>query len=328
MSGKSAIEWTDATWNPTTGCEKISQGCKHCYAERQWPRLAANPKARKYYGRAFTEVACFEHVLDQPLRWTRPRRVFVNSMSDLFHPDVPFAFIDKVFAVMALCPQHTFQLLTKRPERMRVYFQAHFTRHQMATAGAAVAPDRPLAAVHDALRNSPFPLANLWLGVSAEDQQTANERIALLLQTPAVVRWVSAEPLLGPIDLTWEDRSDGMLVQRFPDVDWVVVGGESGPKARPMRPAWVRSLRDQCQTYGAAFHFKQWGEWVGATVHSDDGFAGGAYVEVPGGKTAIDYAYDWRDGSASVRVGKKVAGRELDGRTWDECPSDRAATGV
>jgi len=336
MSDKSAIEWTDATWNPTTGCEKISQGCKHCYAERQWPRLSANPKATKYFARAFTDVLCHEDVLDQPLRWTRPRKIFVNSMSDLFHPAVPFEFIDRVFAVMALTTtrsrnnngRHIFQVLTKRPARMVEYLlgiqDEDKDMHRWADAAADIAGGR--YAQH-CVERWDWPLPNVWLGVSAEDQATANERIPLLLKAPAAVRWVSAEPLLGPIDLTWEDRADGMVVDRFPAIDWLVVGGESGPKARAMHPEWVRSLRDQCVTAGVAFHFKQWGEWAGATVHGDDGFAGGAYVEVPGGKTAIDYAHNWRDGSASVRVGKKVAGRELDGRTWDEYPWALAGEG-
>jgi len=194
MSDKTGIEWTDATWNPATGCSKVSQGCKHCYAEREWPRMTKLVPA--YAGRAFTDVATHADRLDQPLRWKKPRMIFVNSMSDLFHQDVPDSFIDQVFAVMALAPQHTFQVLTKRAKRMREYM----------SEGARA------SAVFDIMRNSEigylaggdklppqsWPLPNVWLGVSVEDQAAADERIPLLLDTPAAVRWIkSATPDAG-----------------------------------------------------------------------------------------------------------------------------------
>lgn len=177
MSDKTKIEWTDATWNPVTGCTKVSQGCKHCYAEREWPRLTKLVPA--YAGRDFTEVRTHADRLDQPLHWKRPRRVFVNSMSDLFHQDVPDEFIRAVFAVMAQAKQHTFQVLTKRSERMReILTRWHRDGLTLREGCGAVLP-------------------NVWLGVSIEDQPSADERIIELLKTPAAVRWISAEPLLG-----------------------------------------------------------------------------------------------------------------------------------
>lgn len=252
MSDKTGIEWTDATWNPTTGCSKVSQGCKNCYALRDWPRLAANPKS-VYFGRAFTNVQCHPERLRQPLQWKKPRRIFVNSMSDLFHEDVPRSFVDEIFHTMVVARQHSFQVLTKRPWRM-LDFMAH--------------------------RAAPPP--NVWLGVSVEDQATADERIPVLLQTSAAIRWLSVEPLLGPIDLELR------LLGQIPGIDWVVVGGESGPHARAMRPEWASSIRDQCARAGVPFLFKQWGEWFGGR-----------------------------------RVGKKNAGRTLAGVLHDAYPSNR-----
>ncbi|MCL4759733.1 MAG: DUF5131 family protein [Rhodocyclaceae bacterium] len=317
MGDNTGIEWTDATWNPVTGCSKVSAGCKHCYAERDWARLSANRQTR-YFGRAFTDVRCHADVLALPLRWRRPRRIFVTSMSDLFHPDVPDEFIDAVFAVMALAPHHTFQVLTKRPERMRDYLRCgggSCIRIGIRQAIEAMGyPD--LGAVGKAL-------PNIWLGVSIDDQATAEERIPLLLDTPAAVRWISAEPLLGPVrldqimrasqydDWTYCDNAlDGFRATKCggtygPHLDWVVVGGESGPKARPMHPAWVRSLRDQCQAAGVPFLFKQWGEWLPAL---QDGNPEHAPMEIN--------ASDW-----PLRVGKKSAGRQLDGVKHDGYPA-------
>lgn len=275
MGDKTGIEWTEATWNPVTGCSKVSQGCKNCYAKHQaWPRLAASPQT-VYFGRKFEDVQCHPERLDQPLRWTRPRRIFVNSMSDLFHEDVPDDFIDRVFAVMAMAERHQFQVLTKRPERMKEY----------------------LAGYSDRVKTMPFtmPLPNVWLGVSVEDQATADERIPLLLQTPAAVRWVSAEPLLGSIIM-------------FKGIDWLVVGGESGTNARPMRPAWARDLRDQCNIEGIPFLFKQWGEWAPAEDWASE------IIEHHDVLGLTD--------RGSIRIGKKKAGRELDGRTHDEYPGE------
>lgn len=266
-----SIEWTDATWNPVTGCTKVSAGCKSCYAEKV---------AERFWGdRAFTDVRWHADRLDAPLRWRKPRRVFVNSMSDLFHDAVPDEFIDLVFAVMVLAPQHTFQVLTKRPERMRDYFGSMVERSVAIEEVDVVAnarrrcagEDDPrgsrswhsetarfakgLAAVH-AMGRRGIPLPNVWLGVSCEDQRAADERIPLLLQTPAAVRFLSCEPLLGPIGIPngWLGEFDGQG-----GIDWVIAGGESGPGARPCDVAWIRSIVEQCNAERVACFVKQLG---------------------------------------------------------------------
>lgn len=196
MSDKTGIEWTDATWNPVTGCSKVSAGCKHCYAEREWPRMTKLVPA--YAGREFTDVRTHEDRLTQPMRWKRPRMIFVNSMSDLFHQDVPDEFLPDVFAVMASAKQHVFQVLTKRPERMHQVLNDPIFFDTVACMASQVYGVEITA--------DDWPLRNVWLGVSVEDQATADERIPLLLDTPAAVRWISAEPLLGPVDLgKWID---------------------------------------------------------------------------------------------------------------------------
>jgi len=335
MSDNTGIEWTDATWNPVTGCAKVSQGCKNCYALRDWARLSKIPGS-VYYEREFADVRCHPERLDQPLRWRRPRRIFVNSMSDLFHPDVPDGFIDRVFAVMALAPRHHFQVLTKRPRRMRDYLSAMLPdtageRWYRSIKGAfrykgstgAAGPEDTIPT-----RQPPI-LPNVWLGVSVEDQETADERIPLLLQTPAAVRWISAEPLLGPIDLcdipAWDGLAEG---QRHVDVlgqyafevagpDYidtcnigVGINWESGPHARPSNPDWFRLLRDQCAAADVPFLFKQWGEWC-HPMQLD----GETYRQIEAAD--IDSAEE----NKPIRVGKKAAGRTLDGREWNEYPT-------
>jgi protein gp37 len=219
MSANSDIEWTDATWNPVRGCKKISPGCKHCYAEtfaERFRGVLGHP-----YEQGFDPMLV-EPKLGEPLRWARPRRVFVNSMSDLFQELVPGSFITRVVEVMAAADWHTYQVLTKRGERMR----------------------RAMRALPRRLQG----LDNVWLGVSVEDRRYGVPRIDELRRTPAAVRFLSIEPLLedmGTIDLT--------------DIDWVIVGGESGPGARPMKEEWVISLRDQCHEASVPFFFKQWG---------------------------------------------------------------------
>jgi protein gp37 len=210
----SKIEWTEATWNPLTGCTKISPGCKHCYAERMAKRLQA--MGQPNYAGGFS-LALHEHMLDIPLRWKKPRRIFVNSMSDLFQAGVPLSFIRSVFAVMQQAGQHEFQVLTKRSDR--------------------------LLELSKKLRWTP----NIWMGVSVENQKYA-PRIDDLRATDAHIKFLSLEPLLGPLSNL--DLSG---------IDWVIVGGESGPKARPMDHAWVADIRDQCIEAGVAFFFKQWG---------------------------------------------------------------------
>ena len=214
MATRSNIEWTEMTWNPVTGCTKISQGCKHCYAERMAKRLKAMGSGRYMNG---FQVTLHPDLLDAPRRWRQPRVVFVNSMSDVFHEDVPLAYIQCVFATMRGCPHHTFQVLTKRSERL-----------------AELAPH---------LHWTP----NVWIGVSVEDARVIY-RIDDLRRVPAAVRFLSLEPLIGPLDSL---RLDG--------IHWVIVGGESGPRARPLRSEWVESIFRQCRAFGVPFFFKQWG---------------------------------------------------------------------
>lgn len=214
MAQLSSIEWTDATWNPVTGCSKISPGCKHCYAERMAKRLESMGQPR--YRNGF-QLTLQPDVVDQPLMWKKPRLVFVNSMSDLFHDEVPLSYLRRVFEVMAAAHWHVFQVLTKRSERLA----------QIASRLA-------------------WP-ANVWMGVSVESEDYTY-RIDDLSGIPAAVRFLSVEPLLGPIN---------RLSLR--NIDWVIVGGESGPHARPVDPNWVRSIRNDCVTEGVPFFFKQWG---------------------------------------------------------------------
>lgn len=349
MSDKSKIEWTDATWNPVRGCSRVSEGCRHCYAERiagrfsgpgMWAEGIVNdtPAGPRWNGNVYLAP----DKMGQPLRWKRPRRVFVNSMSDLFHEGLSDQDIGLVFDVMWKSPQHTFQVLTKRPERMREWFR---------WAGGVRKPE-----------GAPWPLPNVWLGVSVEDQGTAAARIPLLLATPAAVRFVSAEPLLGEVNLLpWMERcpytqhvngwqhgwhfdgdaprvicawcgemrdalTDRVYGQRHtvPGLDWVIVGGESGPGARPMHPDWARALRDQCEEAAVAFFFKQWGEWAPGSQLPTNGIT---HAMTPAGVVAefrkeamiaaAPHVYSWE----GLRlVGKRAAGRLLDGQEHSAFP--------
>jgi protein gp37 len=318
MGDKSAIEWTDATWNPVTGCVKVSQGCKNCYAKRDWPRLAGN-KATIYAGRKFEDVRCHPERLKVPLLWARPRCIFVNSMSDLFQEDVPFEFIDHVFGVMSVCGQHTFQVLTKRPERALAYLTGDPPARHAAWHMCAVAQllENDCATLEGSIevhaRNvvPGFPPRNVWIGTSVEDQATADARIPLLMQIPAAVRFLSVEPLLEAVDLAayvWSRHMDEGVIERL---HWIIVGGESGPRARPMASEWVRTLRDQAFAFGIPFFFKQWGEWV-ALDQAEALFA----------STSAHHVHVGAEGREEpvYRVGKKRAGRMLDGRTHDAMP--------
>jgi protein gp37 len=263
---KTRIEWADSVWNPVTGCSPVSEGCENCYAKRMSKRLAGR------YGYSKDEpfkVTLHPDRLGQPLRWKKPRRIFVCSMGDLFHEDVPNEFIDYVFAVMGRSQQHTFILLTKRPERMREYLQAG--RYQQILNIAYRLKFRPegLGKGIDNPKDMRW-WPNVWLGVTAENQQRADERIPILLQIPAAVRFVSVEPMLGVVDLVAAlDAAIGIEGKvEIPAVDgidnwlhWVICGGETGPGARPTHPDWVRNLRYQCQASGVPFFFKSWGEW-------------------------------------------------------------------
>lgn len=361
MSDKSAIEWTDATWNPLRGCTRKSEGCRNCYAEimagrfsdpGQWGHGLAQRVALPGGGidhRWTGKVELVDAALDLPLRWRRPRRIFVNSTSDLFHEKVPDEWIDRVFAVMALAPQHTFQVLTKRPERMRKYFAQdggfgrwgfieHHARQMLDRLGKPQPKGKTLA--HHGGSNMP----HLWLGTSIEDQATADDRIPHLLATPAAVRFLSAEPLLGPVDLTrivikpsdapergkppvsinalkgWYGGADHGPAP----VHWTICGGESGPGARPMHPDWARSLRDQCQAAAVPFFFKQWGEWFPGGVEPD-GSGICAYPDDSHDPEACMWEGRWKytevEKQGFLRVGKGRAGRLLDGREWNEWPN-------
>ena len=515
MADHTNIEWTDATWQVVTGCDIVSPGCTNCYAMKMaGTRLKTHPSRAglttpSRSGPVWTgEVRFNEQWLDRPLRWRKPRRIFVAAHGDLFHPGVPDEVLDKVFAVMALARHHTFQCLTKRPNRARAYLSDAGITHRVSQAIDAILVDRehgrdpeerwsPVlgwesyeASTHGRVRrngellaqtlnplygrpsvtlwrdNEPttvyvhklvllahrgpakdgdearhrngnrednrlanlewssradnqadkvrhgsnggpakitrqqaaeiralrrtgqtqqsianeygvsrslvsmiesrkvwpdafdWPLPNVWLGVSVEDQQRADERIPHLLATPAAKRFVSAEPLLGPVNLREITRHIALGLTEFfdsltgeraevssifggtflkgdeadPDVetfgsklDCVIVGGESQAGARPMHPDWARSLRDQCAEAGVAFHFKQWGEWVGAEVYADGNIGGLTRSQMPDGGAGGGLPTHWWSGDAfggviSVRVGKKAAGRLLDGRTHDEVP--------
>ncbi|MBW3663549.1 MAG: phage Gp37/Gp68 family protein [Actinobacteria bacterium] len=287
MSDGSKIEWTDATWNPVTGCDRVSPGCDNCYAltgARRWKAMG-NPRYQldgdpRTSGPGFG-VALHADKLDQPLRWSKPRRIFVNSTSDLFHPRIPEEFIARVFATMAAAPQHTFQVLTKRPKRM----------HALLGGDYAAGLQTLLEVAHDereaqALYDADWPLPNVWLGVSVEDAQRADERIPALIDTPAAVRFLSCEPLLGRLDLRDYLHGPGICERcggsgSVPvlgggamcpaceydnarwmgpsPIQWVIVGGESGPGARPMDVAWARTIVGQCQAAGVPVFVKQLG---------------------------------------------------------------------
>ena len=334
---KDGITWTHDTWNPVTGCTKVSAGCKHCYAERLFPRV--------YPGRKFTQVQCHPERLQQPFHWKTPKVIFVNSMSDLFHPDVPDDFIGDVINVIGRCPQHTFQILTKRPERARELFTPEPDR--IEELRQIVADAREVVPTWD------WPLPNLWLGVSVENQETADERIPILLQTPAALHFVSYEPALGPVDFystlggtQWiggqrgcRGEHHGIGTPECPTelhhhhdvrcnkgIDWIICGGESGPNARPMHPDWARSTLDQCIAYGVLFFFKQWGDWV-------------PVAQYPGANTTARRVWGTVTHNAffpkagppdtagnpliTVRLGKKKTGRLLDGQVWDQFPTTR-----
>ena len=304
MADKTGIEWTDASWNPVVGCSIVSPGCTNCYAMKQAYRIekmaAGAGKDTHYAGTTQQSKAgavwtgkvnlAPDRIITQPLRWERPRKIFVNSMSDLFHADVPDEWIDRIFAIMAMCPQHAFQILTKRADRMRdymekytiskseIYGEEYRSRSQMvaetiieytSNGAETLKWDAP----HETADLEFWPLPNVWLGVSIEDQKRADERIQDLIDTPAAVRFLSIEPLIGPVH-----------IKEIKQLDWIICGGESGPGSRPMHPDWARSIRDQCLAANVPFLFKQWGT-----------------------------------------TNKKAAGRMLDGRQWDQYPERTAS---
>lgn len=310
-----SIEWTDKVWNPVVGCQKVSPGCKNCYAKTlhdQRHKAHASGKAMpKQYAEPFEVVQLMPDRLTDPLSWQKPKRVFVNSVSDLFHDDVPDSFICDVFKVMGRASRHTFQVLTKRAERMQRFMREQTNAHAIRSL------EEPEFCVS-------WPYPNVWLGVSVENRKHGLPRVDALRETPAAIRFLSVEPLLedlGPLDLT--------------GVSWVIVGGESGRGSRPMHPDWARAIRDQCQTAGVAFFFKQHGEWLDWSQMTGADKAT-VYNPLP---PELEYHPDHRNhdphlkphqmvlsggdigvGVSMYRVGKKAAGRLLDGRTWDEFP--------
>lgn len=304
---RTQIEWTEYSWNPITGCAPVSEGCEHCYAQRMAKRLAGR------YGYPADEPFKVNLHLErttEPLRWKKPRRVFVCSMGDLFHEDVPRWMRFEVMDIILQAKQHTFLILTKRPANMKEFFEWYYSK-----AGRTIET-----------------IKNLWLGVTAENQARADERIPILLQIPAAVRFVSVEPMLGPVDLpeylppvTTKD----FYVKMLPDgridsgyrkkLDWVICGGETGPGARPMHPDWVRSLRDQCQAAGVPLYFKSWGDWIPSYEAGQRSEEKDQYGRTFG-DCRVKACHIFSDDQCMVRVGKKKAGRILDGRTWDEMP--------
>ena len=359
------IEWTDETWNPITGCTLVSDGCANCYAARLAATRLKHHPSRKGLARLnkagvakFTGKVRFNaQWLTQPLKWKRPRMIFVCAHGDLFHEDVPDEWIDQVFAVMALCPQHIFQVLTKRPERMREYltgnrwadghaserigYQASELSEQYDISSMA-----PSALIHGPTPDLPsvawprpdmWPLPNVWLGTSIEDQATADARIPALLDTPAAKRFISAEPLLEPVTFRWAkwqplsrsgttNELDGLR-----KLDWVIVGGESGPNARPMHPDWARTLRDQCEEAEVPFFFKQWGAWVVALDRDEqdpDWRADYSNKYADGDKTrwlniAGGCGFHGERFHVMRRAGKSAAGRLLDGVEHNAMPEAR-----
>lgn len=340
MPNKSKIEWTERTWNITSGCTKVSQGCKNCYAERLVStRLAHLPQNEGVAkdGRWTGLVKCCEDKLLEPLKRKKPTTYFVCSQSDLFHKDVPFEFIDKALAVMALCPQHTFIVLTKRPERMREYLNTPDDFCKDRRRRIEFAAENLWQEFKKGRICLDWPLPNVWLGTSVEDQKAADERIPELLACHAAHRFLSCEPLLGPVDLriaTPNPNHFGCYMQYIGGIDLVIVGGESGPGARPMNPDWARSLRDQCKEDGVPFYFKQWGEWLPWTQFCEAGindspeqtrfdtleWDGGTWKDV-GRPSWFDSQDGYIDDIQCVgRVGKAKAGRLLEGVLHDDLP--------
>ena len=389
----SKIEWTQETWNPIVGCSIVSPGCTNCYAMKMAARLEAlcvssgrafeddnypsqrDPHPTAHYrgtvqetkaGPVWTGKVALapDSAFLKPLKRKKPTTYFVNSMGDLFHEDIPDSWIDKVSAVMALCPQHTFQVLTKRSARMREYFEDKDDRgmqigcalgdmldgdwiwkdgkqfRQQIDGMISLAHGHAPNDINRALEEF-LPLPNVWLGVSAEDQTRADERIPDLLATPAAIRFVSCEPLLGMVDicnlqprgqLTHDALREYAIFngETGPALDWVIAGGESGHDARPMHPDWARSLRDQCAAADVPFFFKQWGifedvgpAWGTAAPGTDE--LNGCVFVGRNGWVAKEHDQAPQFAQAMMRVGKKHAGRMLDGRTHDAMPETRAS---
>lgn len=362
MSDNTKIEWADATVNAINGCSVTSPGCTNCYAMKlAGTRMKTHPTRAGLTIESKTgpvwngEVRLHEPALLQPLSWSKPRRIFWNAHGDTFHDAVPDEWIDRVFAVAALTPQHTHMILTKRSKRMREYFTKVRVCDGVCDSMSIVWDVAQDLAIEHGLLDRYQPtvrvLPNVWLGVSVEDQTRADERIPDLLATPAAVRFLSCEPLLGPVDLTdltirvrpgeepsglagldaltgvhWdaEDTIVGIYGNPDPRIDWVIAGGESGPGARPMHPDWARSLRDQCAAAGVPFHFKQWGEWRDR----------GGHVPIPTRNHQSHICYLDKDSGkckpnpnrfsdeTMIKLGKGKSGRLLDGVEHNDMPGE------
>lgn len=363
MSSKTGIEWTQATWNPVVGCEQVSPGCGLCYAKTIHDmRHKAHQEGKKVaaqYAVPFESVQLKPERLTMPIGWKEGRRIFVNSVSDLFHEAVPFEFIDRVFAVMALTPRHTYQVLTKRPDRMRAYLTQRRPRvlssvpvsettqwHIWTACGDFLDARHPSAPwswsePFDDLIVGPWPLPNVHLGTSVEDQKRANDRIPDLLKSPAAVHWLSCEPLLGPINFSAIDMGNPLgecdecgdaglspceVCNDVPGIDWVVVGGESGRRSqrvRPMHVDWLSSIQQQCEISDVPFFFKQWGDYLCIDAHSPCVHADieNTWVKLDGKRYTGRDLKTLDSGVIAVRVGKKRAGRQFNGRTWNEFPA-------
>jgi protein gp37 len=325
------IEWTQRpgtigeTWNPTTGCNKVDRGCKHCYAETMHKRLRAMGQAK--YAAPFLDGAVgHEDTLMIPMGWTKPRTVFVNSMSDLFHEKLPFEFVTQVFQTIQLTPQHTYLILTKRPERAYDFYYWMMSQEPGFN----------------------FP-GNCWIGTSANDQKSAEVRVPILLGIPYINRFLSYEPATGPLDLTKLITSDsaveeegrervlhmvdalngleadmayhrtdqlwrGNIERDKPRLHWVIMGGESGPKGVPMHPAWARVVRDQCRKYGVPFFFKQFGTWAPVTYLDGSGHP---TLRFSHEKNIFTFT---EPGQNMIKVGKHNSGHELDGQVLQQFP--------
>ena len=280
MGDRTGIEWTEATWNPLRGCSRVSEGCRNCYAEAVASRFSGEGMpyeglARK--GKWTGKIRFVQEALDRPLRWRRPRRIFVNSMSDLFHEQVHDAWIAAIFAVMFLAGQHTYQILTKRPERMREWMRWLIAQPDSADVLLGTLGD---FGVDAGIRNAamgPWPKPHIWLGVSVEDQATADERIPVLLETPAALRWVSYEPALGPVDFKPRPEPSMCLLEhphagpcRRSGLDWIVVGGESGSRARPFNVKWGIDVVGQAVLAGVPVFVKQLGSRPGFRLEDEE----------------------------------------------------------
>ena len=356
MGDDTKIEWTDATLNPfrarnrETGkvgwhCEHASEGCRHCYAEKINLRLGTGlPFTRQ--SSDLVDLYLDERTLFAPLRWQRPRRIFITSMSDLAAEFVTQEMLDKLFAMIALAPRHTFQLLTKRIDLLRAYLEdrskpdehghpaedirVHLTAWANTPSRRWTWPQELRLSAGKYCKAIAWPLPNAWIGTSVEDQRNTDERIPDLLAAPAAVRFLSVEPMIGKVDITpwlWGPARPCADCPRDldcdcyfetrksygePSIDWVICGGESGPEARPMDVAWPRSLRDQCVGAKVPYFYKQHGEWAPApdtlNFSESEAWADGKRVE------------HFSSGNSAVRLGKKAAGRLLDGREWSEFP--------